>query len=47
MRDRDYSRVDSGGIPRGRTTLDVVLDPPGHTRLPITDDEIVDRTATV
>ncbi|PWR13394.1 hypothetical protein DKT69_20965 [Micromonospora sicca] len=46
LRDQDYSPIKSGGIPRGRITLDIILDPPGHTRLPITDDEIVDRTAT-
>ncbi|GLZ30867.1 hypothetical protein Lesp02_30560 [Lentzea sp. NBRC 105346] len=26
-----------------RVTVELLLDPPGHTRLPITDDEIVDR----
>ena len=28
---------------RGDVTLQIVLDPPGHERLPINDDEIVDR----
>ncbi|GAA2705233.1 hypothetical protein ACFY2R_26535 [Micromonospora olivasterospora] len=27
--------------------MDVVFDPPGHTRLSITDDEIVDRAAAL
>ncbi|MEU7935246.1 PIN domain-containing protein [Micromonospora echinofusca] len=31
LRDQDFSQVESGGIPRGRITLDIVLDPPGHT----------------
>lgn len=29
--------------PRGQVTLQIVFDPPGHRRLPINDDEIVDR----
>jgi hypothetical protein len=29
--------------PRGAVTLQIVFDPPGHRRLPINDDEIVDR----
>ncbi len=28
-------------------TLEILLDPPGHARLPINDDEIVDRAVTV
>ncbi|WP_433458528.1 PIN domain-containing protein [Micromonospora sp. CA-248212] len=47
LREQDYSPLGSGGIPRGEITLDVVFDPPGHTRLSITDDEIVDRAATL
>jgi PIN domain len=29
---------------RGGVILDLLLDPPGHVRLPINDDEIIDRT---
>jgi hypothetical protein len=29
---------------RGGVILDVLFDPPGHVRLPINDDEIIDRT---
>lgn len=29
--------------PRGEVTFQIVLDPPGHQRMPINDDEIVDR----
>jgi hypothetical protein len=28
---------------RGGVILDVLFDPPGHVRLPIADDEIIDR----
>ena len=36
--------IDGLGIPRGEVTVEIVTDPPGHARLPITDDEIIDRT---
>ncbi|GAA1585098.1 hypothetical protein GCM10009789_43470 [Kribbella sancticallisti] len=32
---------------RGRVTVEIVLDQPGHARLPIEDDEIIDRAATI
>jgi rRNA-processing protein FCF1 len=47
LRDEDFSTLAEGGIPRGRITLDILFDPPGHVRLPINDDEIVDRAASV
>jgi PIN domain len=28
---------------RGEVTIEALLDPPGHQRLPINDDEIIDR----
>lgn len=28
-------------------TVEVLFDPPGHARLPIVDDEIIDRALTV
>ncbi|QKZ20304.1 PIN domain-containing protein [Streptomyces chartreusis] len=32
---------------RGQISLEIVLDPPGHTRLPIADDEIIDRAVAI
>jgi len=32
---------------RGDVHLDVLLDEPGHRRLPIADDEIVDRAVAI
>ncbi|WP_217140272.1 PIN domain-containing protein [Streptomyces sp. AC627_RSS907] len=31
----------------GNITFEIVLDPPGHERLPITDDEIIDRAVAI
>lgn len=47
LRDEDYSAIDNGGIPRGEITVEIFLDPPGHRRLPINDDEIVDRALAI
>ena len=47
LREEDFSALDTGGIPRGAITAEVVLDPPGHVRLPINDDEIVDRARAI
>ncbi|MDO7868180.1 PIN domain-containing protein [Nocardioides jiangxiensis] len=47
IRDADFSALTSGGIPRGRVSAEVVLDPPRHVRLPINDDEIIDRAAAI
>ncbi len=35
------------GIRRGQVDVEILFDPPGHVRLPINDDEIVDRAATI
>jgi hypothetical protein len=43
----DFSALSSGGIPRGEVTIEMVLDPPGHVRLPINDDEIIDRALAI
>lgn len=43
LREADFSPLQSGGIPRGEHWIDVLFDVPGHTRLSIVDDEIVDR----
>jgi len=32
---------------RGQVVMELVLDPPGHVRLPIEDDEIVDRAQSI
>lgn len=47
LREADFSLIDSGGIPSGEIYLDVLFDLPGHVRLPINDDEIVDRALSV
>jgi rRNA-processing protein FCF1 len=47
LRDENFSALNSGGIPRGEVTIELVFDPPGHTRLPINDDEIIDRALAV
>jgi predicted ribonuclease YlaK len=44
LRREDFSPLQVGGIPSGEMTVELVLDPPGHVRLPINDDELVDRT---
>lgn len=31
-----------GSVSQDRVTMELLLDPPGHTRLPIADDEIID-----
>jgi hypothetical protein len=36
-------RPQAADLSRGGVILDVVFDPPGHVRLPISDDEIIDR----
>ncbi|MEU6799274.1 PIN domain-containing protein [Nonomuraea wenchangensis] len=46
LRPADFTPLNSGGIPRGEVTVEIILDPPGHSRLPIEDDEIVDQAAT-
>lgn len=47
LKERDDKATDPTGIPasRGEVTVEVLYDPPGHSRLPIADDEIVDRAA--
>ncbi|MFF3878015.1 PIN domain-containing protein [Streptomyces sp. NPDC001978] len=35
------------GEVRGEVNLEIVLDPPGHVRLPIADDEIIDRAVAI
>ena len=49
LREGDFSAVTpgKGGIPRGRVSVELLFDPPGHVRLPINDDEIIDRALAV
>jgi len=47
LRPEDYTALSSGGMPRGEVGIEVLMDPPGHLRLPINDDEIVDRALAV
>ncbi len=41
------AQVTSGGLQRSDITIELVFDPPGHFRLPINDDEIIDRALAV
>jgi len=43
----DFSVLGSGGLPRGEVTIELIFDPPGHVRLPINDDEIIDRALAI
>ncbi|MGW2116025.1 PIN domain-containing protein [Streptomyces zhihengii] len=47
LMEADASALASGGVPRGRVTIEILYDPPGHVRLPISDDEIIDRSLAV
>jgi hypothetical protein len=47
FRDADFTGVETGQTPKGKVTMEVVLDTPGHSRLPIADDEIVDRALAI
>jgi predicted ribonuclease YlaK len=43
----DFSVLGSGGLPRGEVTIELIFDPPGRVRLPINDDEIIDRVLAI
>jgi hypothetical protein len=47
LRAEDFSALKTGGIPRGEVTVELLFDPPGHVRLPINDDEIIDRALAI
>lgn len=47
LREADFSGIRQGEIPSGEHWIDVLFDLPGHVRLPINDDEIVDRALAV
>ena len=46
LRARDTD-TNPDGAPRGEVTIELVFDPPGHVRLPINDDEIIDRALAI
>lgn len=43
LRNADAEVQRTAGVRRGEVTVQLMFDPPGHRRLPIDDDEIVDR----
>ncbi|MBU2662648.1 hypothetical protein KOI35_03935 [Actinoplanes bogorensis] len=47
LRAATRSTGDGPALERGPVTIDLLLDPPDHVRLPNTDDEIVDRAVNV
>jgi hypothetical protein len=47
LQEADFSTLTTGGIPRFRVTVELLFDPPGHVRLPINDDEIIDRAVAI
>lgn len=49
LKPEDFSALAprTGGIPRGEITMELFFDPRGHVRLPINDDELVDRTLAI
>ncbi len=47
LRERDAHATDDEGRQISPVTVEVVFDPPSHRRLPINDDEIVDRAVAI
>ena len=47
FRDADPEEQRQTGVRRGEVNVEVLYDPRGHVRLPINDDEIVDRAAAI
>lgn len=47
LRESDVNALDEAGRPRSAITLELLLDPPGHMRASITDDEIVARAVDI
>lgn len=46
LRERDIV-PNPDGLTRSQIAIEIVFDPPGHTRLPINDDELVDRAVAI
>ncbi|GAA3495919.1 hypothetical protein GCM10019016_030200 [Streptomyces prasinosporus] len=47
LRAPDAEELRRTGLRRGEVTVQLMFDPPGHVRLPINDDEIVDRALAI
>jgi hypothetical protein len=47
LRAQNSAQISGDGTPSGEVTMEIVFDPPGHVRLPISDDEIIDRILAV
>ena len=47
LRAQNLTQLRGGGTPSGEVTIEIVFDPPGHVRLTISDDEIIDRILAV
>jgi hypothetical protein len=47
LRAADSTGIDTSQMPKGEVTMEIVFDPPGHLRLPIADDEIVDGALAI
>jgi hypothetical protein len=47
LHEGDTSQAEREGDARPKVSMELLLDPPGHVRLPIADDEIVDRALSV
>lgn len=47
LRQADAEVQRNTGVRRGEVTVQLLFDPPGHVRLPINDDEIVDRALAI
>ena len=47
LRAEDLSAVGARDTGGGEVTIELLFDPPGHVRLPINDDEIIDRALAI
>lgn len=47
LRQPEVSSENPGTVSSGGVTMEIVFDTPGHVRLPINDDEIVDRAVAI
>lgn len=47
LREPDPDSLQRNGSRHGEVTVEILFDPPGHVRLPIADDELVDRALAV
>ncbi len=43
----DTSALSTGGMISGQIAIEILFDPPGHVRLPISDDEIISRIVAI